>query len=101
MKLWMIIMVGWFIYKAFKPTEEAQPQPQTIKKKASPQTRKKKAPKEHTMLPTYYVPAGNAPRRRTEKHLRIAEKATVKQKGMFPEQFINNNTTETDYEEVS
>lgn len=92
MKLWMIIMVGWFIYKAFKPTEEAQPQPQT---------RKKKAPKEHTMLPTYYVPAGNAPRRRTEKHLRIAEKATVKQKGMFPEQFINNNTTETDYEEVS
>jgi hypothetical protein len=53
------------------------------------------------MLPTYYVPAGNAPRRRTEKPLRIAEKATVKQKGMFPEQFINNNTTETDYEEVS
>ena len=85
-------MAGWFIYKMLNPTQEATTEP-------PPQ--KKKAPKKHTMLPTYYVPASPTTRKRTEKHARLAEKASVRQKGMFPEQFINNNTTETDYEEVS
>ena len=93
MKLWMFIMAGWFIYRIFNPKQEIITEPQLNAKK-------KRRTKKHTMLPTYYVPAGTTPHRRTVKPLRISEKATVKQKGMFPEQFINNNTTETDYEEV-
>lgn len=95
MKLWMIIMVGWVIYKAFYPDQEVIPQTQPQ------QTKKRKTRKKHTMLLTYYVPASPTTRRRIEKHPRISEKATVRQKGMFPEHFIINNTTETDYEEVS
>jgi hypothetical protein len=94
MKLWMFIMVGWFIYRIFNPKQEIITEPQL-------KAKKKRRAKKHSMLPTYYVPATPTTRKRTEKHLRLAEKASVRQKGMFPEQFINNNTTETDYEEVS
>ena len=96
MKLWMFIMIGWVIYKAFRQTKEVEQELET-----QPKSKKRKSRKKHTMLPTYYVPAGSTERRRKEEQLKIAEKATVKQKGMFPEQFINNNTTETYYEEIS
>jgi hypothetical protein len=90
MKLWMLIMLGYGIYRLFVAEESKTP----IEIKSRP--RKQKG-QEHTTLVTYYRPRGGA---RVDRPKQLTEVTPKRDRGMFSKHFINNNTQEADYVEV-
>lgn len=90
MKLWMLIMLGYGIYRFFVAEESKTP----IEIKSRP--RKQKG-QEHTTLVTYYRPRGGE---RASRPKQLAEVTPKRDRGMFSKHFINNNTEEANYVEV-
>jgi len=93
MKLWMLIMLGYGIYRLFATTELMTP----IEIKSKQRKPRKQKGQEHTMSLTYYRPRGGA---RVSRPKQLAEVNPKRDRGMFSKHFINNNTEEADYVEV-
>ena len=93
MKLWMLIMLGYGLYRMFATEESTTPI--TIKSRQSkPRTQRAQ---EHTTLVTYSRPRGGG---RVHRPKQLAEVNPRRDRGIFSRHFINNNTQETDYVEL-
>ena len=92
MKLWMLIMLGYGIYRLFATTETMS----LIEIKSKPRKPRKQKTQEHTMLVTYSRPRGE----RVSRPKQLTEVNPKRDRGMFSKNFINNNTQEADYVEV-
>ena len=90
MKLWMLIMIGWYIYRALVPKiyKTVEPNRPTVGTEINTT--------EHTTLVTY----SSARAHNTDSHKRPLEIAQPKKKGIFTSKFISDNTQETQYIEI-